>query len=207
MVYTKRYRRKRRDDPLLLFIIFAIFIAILAPTGFFSLLYARVVPFLFIIGLLALGVVLLFLFWQKAKKREQLRALQLSDIDHMTGQEFEKYVAEILQTQGYSISLTRTTGDYGGDIVAHKNGITEVFQLKRYRSTVGEEAIQQAVAAKAYYKATVAIVVTNSYFTRFAKELARVNTCELVNRDELAEWIIEFQEKKQHQDHLKYPEN
>jgi HJR/Mrr/RecB family endonuclease len=44
--------------------------------------------------------------------------------------------------------------------------------------------------------------VANSYFTRFAKELARVNNCELINRDQLAEWIIEFQEKKKHHDSL-----
>lgn len=38
-----------------------------------------------------------------------------------------------------------------------------------------------------------AVVITNR-FTEGAKELARSNHCELIDRDVLAKWILEFQE-------------
>lgn len=37
------------------------------------------------------------------------------------------------------------------------------------------------------------MVVTNSYFTREAKSMAEYNNCELIDRDKLADWVVEFQ--------------
>jgi hypothetical protein len=38
------------------------------------------------------------------------------------------------------------------------------------------------------------MVVTNSYFTRGAKQLAHSTGCELIDRDILAEWILDYQQ-------------
>ena len=65
----------------------------------------------------------------------------------------------------------------------------------RQMTVLGVEAIQQAVAAKAYYHASACAVVTTSYFTRQAKKLARVNDCTLIDRDRLALWIVAFQSR------------
>lgn len=46
-----------------------------------------------------------------------------------------------------------------------------------------------------YYKASRTMVVTNSYFTKSARELAKAHNCELVDREKLAVWIEEFQNR------------
>ena len=47
--------------------------------------------------------------------------------------------------------------------------------------TVGNDAVQQVVAAKAIYSCPSAVVITNSTFTPEAEELARVHGVELVD--------------------------
>lgn len=89
------------------------------------------------------------------------------------GFEFEEYVAATLRKSGYSnVQLTPKSNDYGADIIAETGGIKHVFQCKYYSAQVGIEAVQQVHAAKSFYDAHVAVVVTNSVFTRPARLLA-----------------------------------
>jgi hypothetical protein len=46
----------------------------------------------------------------------------------------------------------------------------------------------------AHYKCNAAMVVTTHWFTEGARQLAQSNGCLLVDRDELARWIVAFQE-------------
>jgi restriction system protein len=126
------------------------------------------------------------------KASQRLRLLVLEDIDNMSGHAFEQYVARLLQDQGYRATLTKGSGDFGVDIVAQKNGARYAVQCKRQRKVVSRRAISDAVAGKHYYDCSEAMVVTNSYFTPGAIELARSTRCILVDRDKLAEWIAEF---------------
>ena len=57
---------------------------------------------------------------------------------HMSGEEFEEYVYEILKRIGYKhIRLTQKSGDYGVDILATYKGIHYAFQCKYYSKPVG----------------------------------------------------------------------
>jgi restriction system protein len=142
----------------------------------------------------ALFVVAIIIAYKIGQRKRQLaKALQLSDIDTMTGVEFEQYVGRLLQSQSYSIQFTPTTGDFGVDILAKREGQQCAVQLKRYKSSVGVEAVNEAVAGRGYYKADTAMVITNSYFTNAAHKLAYSNDCELIDRDTLATWILDFQ--------------
>lgn len=167
--------------------------------GMLPLLVAIVLGVGTVIILLTLALV----WYQDKKKHDQLRALTIANIDQMTGVDFERYVGEILRTQGYSISYTSASHDYGVDIVAQKDGIKYGVQLKRYTFAVGRAAISDVVAGMAYYKCQKGIVVTNNYFTPEAKQLAAVNNCLLVDRDKLSAWILEFQNKNSSQRELK----
>ena len=91
----------------------------------------------------------------------------------MDGFEFEQHVADLLRAAGYTnVIVTQKSGDYGADVTAKKDGVKYVIQCKYYQSLVGIEAVQQIHAAKEYYNAHVAVVATNSAFTRAAKTLA-----------------------------------
>ena len=91
----------------------------------------------------------------------------------MSGEEFEKYVANKLIAKGYrNIQFTPATGDYGVDILATKHGKVYAFQCKCYTGSVGVHAVQEIYSGSKKYKADKAIVVTNSQYTPNAKELA-----------------------------------
>lgn len=69
--------------------------------------------------------------------------------------------------------------------------LTCKMAAKRYnfRNRVGIEAVQQVYASKAYYKAQEAWVITNSYYTLNAKNLAKACGVKLLDRVELQEFI------------------
>lgn len=95
----------------------------------------------------------------------------------MTGLEFEGYCGKYLLTHGFhDVRTTPPSGDYGADLVAKDaNGVTWVFQCKRYKSKVGNGCVQEVVAAKKHYGASKAAVMTNSQLTQKARELAIEN--------------------------------
>ncbi|MCM3118431.1 restriction endonuclease [Neobacillus sp. MER 74] len=72
----------------------------------------------------------------------------------------------------------------------NKDGKKMVVQAKRYSKDVGIKAVQEVMGAKSYYKADEAWVVSNSYFTKAAKELAQKGNVILVDRDTLIEYIL-----------------
>lgn len=90
------------------------------------------------------------------------------------GFHFEEYIATLLKKNGYeSVEVTPKSKDFGADIIAEKDSIKYVFQCKCYASSsVGIDAVQQIHAAKLHYNAHVAVVVTNSVFTKASKILA-----------------------------------
>ncbi len=190
----KRYRRsKKAAIPswlLLLLLIFA-----LAATTAPALLQKSylLIPVIFALAIIAIIAATIFLWQMEKRKRAKLRALQLADIDRMSGIEFEQYIGTILRSQGYSVSYTATTGDYGVDLLAEKDHIKYAIQAKRYTATVGNHAIMEAVAGMQHYHCNKAVVITSNYFTLHARIQAASSNCILIDRDKLAEWILAFQ--------------
>ena len=91
----------------------------------------------------------------------------------MDGLQFEHRCAELLRYRGFhKVAVTKGSGDQGVDILAQKNGIKYGIQCKYYSYPVGNKAIQEAYAGADFYDCDVAMVMTNSTFTRQARELA-----------------------------------
>lgn len=108
-------------------------------------------------------------------------------VDAMSGVEFEQYVAAVLRGRGYDIEFTPTTGDFGVDLIATRDGVRTAVQCKRQARTVNGAAIQQVVAGAAVHHCTATMVVTNHRYTRAAEQLAEVHQCLLVDRPRLAQ--------------------
>lgn len=119
------------------------------------------------------------------KKKNKL--YDIEDVDLISGEEFEHFVADLFNLLGYRASTTKLSGDQGIDVLAKKGKTTIAIQTKCYRDSVGNHAIMEAVAGAKYYKADKIMVVTNSFFTKSAKELAQVNGVILWDRDTLKE--------------------
>lgn len=117
--------------------------------------------------------------------------MSINDIDLMSGVEFEKFMQILLAKMGYSTELTKVSGDQGIDIIARKNEQKIGVQAKCYSGKVSNSAVQEVVAGLAYYKLDKGIVVTNSWYTDGAIQLAQANNIVLWDRDMLSRKINE----------------
>lgn len=127
--------------------------------------------------------------WKKVRVQQPTATASTHHIDDMTGVEFEEFLVRLFKRQGYRATMTKSSGDFGADLVVKGNGKTVVVQAKRYKSSVGVKAVQEIIAAIRMYDADDAWVVTNSYFTKQAKTLAAHNDVRLIDRDELMQMI------------------
>jgi restriction system protein len=112
---------------------------------------------------------------------------KIEDVDEMTGWEFERWLERFFEQLGFAVERTPYRGDFGADFVLKWKSTRVAVQAKRTSQLVGLRAVQEVVAAKAYYKCDQAMVVTNSYFTDQAMILSRANNVWMRSRDDLAE--------------------
>lgn len=118
--------------------------------------------------------------------------ITIYSVDAMDGYEFEDFLALLFTTLGYDVKTTKRSNDQGADLFAEKFGKKIVIQAKNYSDNVGNAAVQQVLAAKTFYSCDDAMVVTNSYFTASAKELAESGGVALVDRKGLQEYLDEY---------------
>lgn len=92
----------------------------------------------------------------------------------ITPQEFESFLARLFLDNGYHITETAYTGDFGADLLAEKENISTAVQIKRYHANnkVGVQEINQVLGAKQYYNCDAAMVITTSEYTPAASKLA-----------------------------------
>jgi len=144
---------------------------------------------LWVVGLVMIFIIVLVVL-QNKRQKERLRKSGIKDIDSMDGIQFEYYLKELYISRGFEAEVTNASGDYGADLLLNKDGKKMVVQAKRYSKDVGIKAVQEVMGAKSYYKADEAWVVSNSYFTKAAKELAQKGNVLLVDRDTLIDFIL-----------------
>lgn len=125
------------------------------------------------------------------KRNQPVTVISLmTEVDSMDGHEFEHFCARLLKINGFEeVKVTPGSGDQGLDIIAVRDGVKHGIQCKCYGSDLGNKAVQEAFAGRTFYRCHVAVVLTNRYFTKAAKELADVDQVVLWNRDKLAEFI------------------
>lgn len=106
--------------------------------------------------------------------RKLIRNFRKQDMDELEGIDFEYFCADLLKDHGFiDVKVTKSSGDYGIDILAEKDGISYAIQCKRYAAPVGVKAIQEAYAGRDYYDCMVGAVLTNQYFTQPAVAAAK----------------------------------
>lgn len=141
---------------------------------------ALVWPVWVIIGVTIVGRVI-----RKIYLARRFQKAGMLDVDRLTGRQFEQYLQFLFEKLGFKTSLTPPQGDFGADLILERDGLRTAVQAKRFAGTVGVEAVQQVVAAMPFYECNRAIVVTNSYFSKRAQDLAKANHVELWDRKKL----------------------
>lgn len=105
--------------------------------------------------------------------------VNIGDFERLGGLEFESYIQKLFQILGYTVVKTKASGDQGADLIISKDNEKIAVQAKKYSGGVSNKAIQEVVAAKNYYKTDGALVITNSFYTKGAIDLALANKVEL----------------------------
>lgn len=94
-------------------------------------------------------------------------------IDAMSGEQFEMWCANLLTQIGFQdVSLTKSSGDQGVDLLACKDGIKYAIQCKCYSSDLGNTPVQEVNTGRVIYGCHIGAVLTNRYFTNGGKEAA-----------------------------------
>jgi restriction system protein len=112
--------------------------------------------------------------------------------DHMSGADFEQYVARLLRGCGCrGVRVSGRAGDMGADVTARTpDGRRLVVQCKRYAGNLSSPDVQRfAGTARDIHGADVALLVTTGRPTTQALQVARQCRIDLVDRPVLARWI------------------
>lgn len=158
----------------------------------------RLLPiFLIIIAFIMVWKIAKFVWFQFKvfQNKKQLAQAGMKDIDQMDGLQFESYLKVLLEKLGYKSKVTTGSHDFGADLIMKNDNKKIVIQAKRYgyKNHISLNAIQEVFTAQTYYKADESIVITNSMFTKSAKELAKACNVKLYNRYQLAELVNKIQ--------------
>lgn len=117
----------------------------------------------------------------------QQKSMALSDIDTMSGHEFEEFLVDLFTRLGYRVERRKKSHEQGLDLLLERHGEKIACQVKRHKKPVGNRAIQEVISARDYYRCQRALVITNSTFTLPAKQLAQRCNVELWDRTVLGE--------------------
>jgi len=131
------------------------------------------------------------------KKEENVTRLSISTnqkiFADLSPSEFENLLYRLFSAIGYIVQLTGKSGDQGCDLVSTMGKERTIIQAKRYINTsVGNDAVQQAVAAQKIYDCTKSMVVACSDFTPEAFQLAKSWNVELIGKQRLNELLLEY---------------
>jgi restriction system protein len=128
------------------------------------------------------------------RQEEAVRAghRTLTEVDAMTGTEFEELVAGLCRRDGCT-DVRRVGGanDNGADVVGRlPDGRSVVIQCKRYAPTsaIASRELRDLLGARVHFEADVAVFVTTTRFSRPSEKFALQHQILAVHRDHLGLW-------------------
>jgi len=122
-------------------------------------------------------------------KLKENQGISITELDKMNGKEFEEFLADLFEQQGFLVEKTPISGDYGADLILKKFGNKIAVQAKRYEKTVPNKAVQEIEAAKKYYDCDEAWIVTQSKLSRASTNMANKLGVKIIDREELQKMI------------------
>ena len=88
----------------------------------------------------------------------------------LTPYQFEEFIAKLFRKMGYDAKRTKSTGDFGADVIIKDEGKIFLIEVKKYAESnkVGPKELQRAIGALDFYKANEVLFITTSDFTKSA---------------------------------------
>ena len=115
-----------------------------------------------------------------------LKNFSENGINNMSGEEYEIFCQELIIDEGWEVSRTPKSNDQGVDLIATISDNKVCIQCKRYSNPVGNKAVQEIIAGTEFYGGSNSVVISNSGFTKSAKQLAKSCEVVLIHHDEIS---------------------
>ncbi|UQA91465.1 restriction endonuclease [Streptomyces halobius] len=131
----------------------------------------------------------------RAQEEAKARELSMTEVDTLSWQDFEQYVADLCRRDGcQDVVVSGKSGDLGADVVGYlADGRKLVVQCKKYapERSVSSQDMQKFVGtARLEHGADVALFVTTCRtFTKAALGLAVRQDIVALHRDLLGSWV------------------
>ncbi|WP_432153656.1 restriction endonuclease [Streptomyces tricolor] len=131
----------------------------------------------------------------RAREEARARELSMAEVDALSWQEFEEYVADLCRRDGCTkVVVSGRSGDLGADVVGYlADGRKLVVQCKKYapHRSVSSQDMQKFVGtARLEHGADAALFVTTCRtFTKAAVGLALRQDIVALHRDLLGAWV------------------
>ncbi len=131
----------------------------------------------------------------RAQEEAKARELSMAQVDALSWQEFETYIAELCRRDGCTkVVVSGRSGDLGADVIGYfADGRKLVIQCKKYaphRSVPSQDMQKFVGTARLEHGADVALfVATSRAFTKDAMALALRQDIVAVHRDLLGAWV------------------
>ena len=153
------------------------------------------------IVVLIIGIIMAIKYQKKRKRKkivkQKLNSINVEEIDKLLPYEFEDWLTDFLNDNGFTAEHTKYSGDFGADIIAIRGGIKYAISCKKYSNGLGVRSVQEIIAAMDYYHADIGWVVSTApYFTSQAYELAKTRHVKLFAKNELLEKLSELKNKQ-----------
>lgn len=128
---------------------------------------------------------------------ERLRAqarradLKLSQLDSLSPEGFEEFVAEIFEALGYDVERVGGTGDEGVDLRVVREGLSAVVQCKYHKSrgVIGSPDLQKFLGTIHHTRSHKGFFVTTRTFSLSAERFATDHPIELIDGPRLVELV------------------
>ena len=122
---------------------------------------------------------------QKSEISKNIKRLNI-----MNPNQFEKFVADRYEKDGYKVEQTPCTGDYGVDVFAYKGKQKVAVQVKMYGDStrkVNRQMIMELYGAMAYYDCTSAELALTGNILGDAQEVANKLGIKIVHIDSIVD--------------------
>lgn len=124
--------------------------------------------------------------FQTKKLNNYISNTTIDSIDSLSGQDFEEFLYYLFLNLGFDVEKTKSSHDYGADLILKVNNISIAVQSKLYfNHSVGSASVQEVYSSTKYYNTNAGVVITNSYFTKSAISLANSTNVILWDRNML----------------------
>lgn len=120
----------------------------------------------------------------------------------MTPKEYEQYIANIFQKQGYKTIVTPYSNDWGIDVIAIKGKEKIAIQAKMYgnKRKVNRATIMQLYGAMAYQDCTKAVIATNGELLDDAISVANKLKIEILTTK--TKFVSTFHKEEENSDYI-----